>query len=219
MKEILSVIERAQEKCRKIILDVEQTGGLTRDRYVRLLSMQSHLTRGVQKHFFRIAGHPDLGKKPALRKFLVRFAHEEEFHFQLAEQDLRRMGAEPLGVMLDVKLWWAFFDSIIDEKPFMRLGATCILENITAGSRDELRRVLGSASFLNKSNTMFIEIHQHEGLPHGDQILEALEQADLNEWQLADLKEGARMGSVLFLRLLDWALLQSDEDVREKLCA
>src|SRR5689334_3018490 len=111
-------IEFAQTAFRNMLIAAGNDGGLTTDRYTRFLSMQHHLTKGVQRHFLIAASHPDLARRRKLRGFLVRFANEEELHFEIARQDLDRMEAPLLPRPFDVALWWAYFDSIIDTRPF-----------------------------------------------------------------------------------------------------
>jgi hypothetical protein len=46
----------------------------------------------------------------------------------------------------------------------------------------------------------------HEELPHGDQIIAALEEIHLADQELADLVTGARQGAIMYLRMAEWAL-------------
>src|SRR5690606_16063508 len=108
----------------------KQGDGLPLEAYRRYLSMQYHLTKGVQRHFMICASHPDFAHRPKLREFLFHFAEEEELHFKVAEKDLENLGSRPLPIPLDTRIWWAFFDTQVYERPLVRLGATCILENI-----------------------------------------------------------------------------------------
>ena len=206
MKQVLSVIHQVQADFLKILTELQATGGLTQERYVRFLSMQYHLTNGVQRHFFAMAANPAMAAKKSLRRFLLNFGDEEETHFQIAQKDIENLGQEILPVNLDVRLWWAFFDRIVNERPFIRLGATCILENISTGSGDIIKKLIGESGYLNPRNTRFLVIHQHEDLPHGAQIIEALEAADLNRDQLADLLNGAKWGSTMYLRMFHWVV-------------
>jgi len=168
--------------------------------------MQYHLTRGVQIYFMRAAAHRDLVRKKALRRFLFAFANEEEQHYLVAANDLSRMGLNLLAEPFDVTLWHAWFRAIIDERPFLRLGAACVLENLSGGhAREEVRLAL-RAPFLDEANTKFLVLHQHEKLPHGDQIVAAVRVAGLNEFQTRDLVAGARQGKILYLRMAEWAL-------------
>ena len=88
MKEILSVIESARLAFRGQLNNLIDSGGLTPERYQRFLSMQYHLTNGVQKHFFAVAAHPEFASRKALRKFLLNFGDEEESHYLIAKKDL-----------------------------------------------------------------------------------------------------------------------------------
>jgi hypothetical protein len=67
------------------------------------------------------------------------------------------------------------------------------------------RRLLEAAPFLNDRNTRFLQIHFHEDLPHGDQIIAALSSVTLSPDEDADLAAGARIGATCYLRLARWA--------------
>ena len=204
MNEVERIIANAQQRFREQLLAVEATGGLTIERYTRFLSMQFHLTNGVQKHFLRCAANSSMLGRKSLRKFLVSFAEEEEQHYLIAKRDLDNLGVELLPCPLDVALWWTYFDHLVDARPFVRLGATTILENISKGNNEIIRRLLGAATYLNPRNTRFVVIHQHEDLPHGDQILQVLAGADLSALDCRDLEEGADTGMIFYLRFFSW---------------
>jgi hypothetical protein len=204
---VLDIVELAKRVFAKRLTNLNLSGGLTREMYIRYLSFQYHLTKGVQRHFLKVAAHPRLSGKKRLREFLFKFGLEEESHYRVAEVDLDRMGEQPLPCPLDVSLWWAYFDQIVEQRPFVRLGATCVLENLGAGAGTLGHRLLDEASFLNKSNTRFLTIHFHEIFPHGAQIVEALQAASLEPRDVEELIEGAHIGSVMYLRMADWAML------------
>jgi hypothetical protein len=205
MQQVIEKVELAQQMFRNKLIWLSQNGGLTEERYVRLLTMQYHMTKGVQRHFLAVASHPDLARRRGFRKFLFDFANEEELHYQVAFKDLENLGTKPLDCPIDVKFWKTYFESILVEQPFIRLGGTCILENISTKAGDILQPLLKEAKFLNAKNTMFIVIHQHgEALPHGDQILEQLEKAKLEPHHIQDLLEGCRISTILYMRFLDW---------------
>lgn len=206
---ILSVVSQAQTQFRQKLERLEATGGLTLEQYVRYLSMQFHLTKNVQRHFFRAASHPSLATTK-LRDFLLAFGVEEELHYRIAQKDLENLGAELQPAPLDVQLWWAYFNSIIDSRPFVRLGATCILENLGSGSADIAKRLLQNAPFVSERTARFMQTHLHEDLPHGEQIMAALAASHLSLSDLSDLAEGAASGAILYLRMVDWALDSSD---------
>lgn len=210
MKTLLCIVETAQKIFRHKLEQVEMAGGLTREQYIRYLSMQFHLTKDVQRHFFVAASHASLAAKGRLREFLVAFGLEEEMHYRIAKKDLDNLGELLLPAPLDVRLWWAYFDSVITARPFVRLGATCILENLGSGSSDVAKRLLKSASFINERTSRFMQIHIHEELPHGTWIINILNDTNLDETNLADLEEGAKIGAILYLRMVDWALHMDD---------
>lgn len=205
MKQVIAQMKEAQELFRSKLEAMKENGGLTKERYIRFLSMQYHLTKGVQKHFMAVAANSVTAKKRNLRKFLINFAQEEEFHFEIAKADLKDLGQEPLPIPFDTQLWWNYFDSVIQTKPFIRLGATCILENIADGSADVLDEMIKTSSFLGPKNLRFLTIHRHgPNLAHGDQIIEALTEADLSEEETADVLLGAQRATVFYMRFAHW---------------
>lgn len=206
MHQVLSVVENAKRVFREDLERLASEGGMTESVYVRYLSFQYHLTKRVQKHFLAIASHHSMSGRRSLRDFLYRFALEEEPHFDIARHDLENMGKAVLACPLDVKLWWSYFDIIVQTRPFVRLGATCVLENLGAGAGELGHQLLNDAPFLTPNNTRFLEIHFHEELPHGDQIIAALKAVSLSEQELIDLAEGANTGAILYLRMARWAM-------------
>lgn len=215
MDVVIPIIEQAQKLFRTDLLRVIEAGSVDVDTYHRYLSFQYHLTKGVQRAFLKCAAHPSMSGKRSLRKFLFDFGLEEEPHFKVAELDLRNMNLQPLPCPLDVALWWSYFDEIVETKPFIRLGATCILENLGVGVKNEGREILSSASFLNEKNTRFLEIHFHEVLPHGDQIVGALNAVRLKDQEVKDVIEGANTGAIMYLRLARWALGTDDLTIKD----
>ena len=201
------VIAEAQQRLADLLSrSLGADGSLNRDQYTRYLSMQYHLTNDVQRYFITASAHRDLARRRGLRKFLFNFANEEEQHYLIAANDLRAMGASLHPLPFDVLLWHAYFQGIIVANPFLRLGAACILENLSSGPARPLVKQALRGPFLNKENTRFLVLHQHEANPHGDQFLEALEQADLEPRHWEALEQGARRGAVLYLRAAEWAL-------------
>ncbi len=206
ISKVLIIVEKAKSEFRDLLSKTQMTGGMTKEMYIRYLSFQFHLTKGVQRHFLKIAAHAELSRNRKLREFLFKFALEEEPHYRVAEVDLERMNETPLPCTLDVSLWWAYFDRIVEERPFVRLGAACVLENLGAGAGELGHRLLDECPFLTKANTRFLTIHFHELLPHGVEIVDAIRQAKLGDAAYADLCEGANIGAIMYLRLASWAL-------------
>jgi hypothetical protein len=178
----------------------------TRSQYVRYLSMQYHLTKGVQRYFLTIAAHHDFARRRQFRDFLIKFANEEELHYLVAANDLYKLGEMPIMMPFDVELWHAYFEKVTASRPFLRLGTACVLETISAGkARAWVKKAL-EGKFLTAENTKFLVLHQHETLPHGDQLIDAIKSGSLEDRHFADLIEGAKKGTVLYLRLAEWAL-------------
>ena len=206
MQAVLDVVAAAQGEFAALLERALTEGPLSVRQYQRYLSMQYHLTRGVQVYFLRAAAHRDLVRMKALRRFLCNFANEEEQHYLVAANDLSRMGLPLLAEPFDVTLWHAYFRAVVDDRPFLRLGAACVLENLSGGVAREATRVALRAPFLRADNTKFVVLHQHEKLPHGEQIIGALAAAHVDERQLRDLVSGARQATLLYLRMAEWAL-------------
>jgi hypothetical protein len=205
MNTILEKIKTAQSLFREKLETIQKSGGISKEQYVRFLTMQYHLTKGVQKPFYQIAQQSPIGRKKGLRSWLIGFAQEEEFHFEIAKADLKELGQIPGEMPLDTYLWWKYFDSIIETKPFIRLGATCILENISDGSADVLDALIKKSDFLNPKNLRFLIIHRHgPNLAHGQAIVQALSEADLNAEEIADVIHGCEVATVLYLRMAHW---------------
>jgi hypothetical protein len=206
MERLHPIIARAQEEFAALLSRSIGDGSISLRVYQRYLSMQYHLARGVQRYFIVGAAHSSLARRRSLRRFLFEFANEEELHYLVAANDLLKLGLGLLPEPFDVTLWHSYFEKTIVDRPFVRLGAACILENISAGpARGPVKAAL-SAPFLNRSNTKFLVLHQHETVPHGQQIIEALSQASLEPNQIEDLVQGARQGMVMYLRMAEWAL-------------
>ncbi|WP_043367477.1 iron-containing redox enzyme family protein [Belnapia sp. F-4-1] len=206
MERINAVVKEAQERFAVLLRSYLEHHGTTVDQYVRYLSFQYHLTRGVQRYFLAVAAHPDLAKRRKLRRFLTDFANEEELHYLVAASDLDALGLNPMPMPFDVELWHAYFTSIIAERPFVRLGAATVLENISDGPAKPWVVKALQGPFLRRENTKFLVLHQHETLPHGTQIMDAIAEAGLERRHFDDLVEGARKGAVLYLRMAEWAV-------------
>lgn len=208
---VREIVETAGDLFKKRMDHLLSSGeGLPKEKYVRYLSMQYHLTNGVQRPFMIVASHPSLARRKPLREFLFKFALEEESHFMVAKKDLENMGLEPMPIPAETEIWWAYFNSIIMDRPLIRLGATAVLENIGIKSHETVDKLFAKASYLTKTNTVFFQIHKHgPNLNHGAEIFEALEEADLSEEMLADVIKGAKIGTKLYLDMADWALGES----------
>lgn len=205
MGETLKVVGDARQRFESILSLLMQKSGLTPEVYQRFLSMEFHLTRDVQRYFITAAAHHSLRTMKGLRRFLLKLANEEELHYVVAGNDLQKLGLPILPMPFDVELWHAFFSQVVKERPFVRLGAAIVLENMASEKNHALLKKTLNQPFLNASNTKFLVLHMHETLPHGHQIIQAISDEALTLKQLADLAEGARKGAILYLRMVEWA--------------
>lgn len=206
LNELEALIAQSQDKFGAILRAYNRSDVSRIEVYQRYLSFQYHMTKGVQTYFFRVAASSRLARMRRLRKFFVTFANEEELHYLVAASDLQALNLNILPEPFDVTLWHAYFDAIVDARPFVRVGAALILENISDGSARPAVTEALSASFMTRENTKFLVLHQHETLPHGEQLLEAVTTSPLSDPDLDDLLLGARQGTVLYLRMVNWAL-------------
>jgi len=208
-KPLLELIGSAQAGFRARLDGLHKTqGGLERAQYVAYLSMQVHLTRNVQKYFYRIAAHPDVTTVSSLRKFLLRFGTDEAPHYKIALKDLADLGEKCLPKPFTVELWHAYFEKILDRRPFLRLGAACYLENLAGTSGEAISTLFAHSPYLRPANMRFFLIHKHESdkLDHGNQILNEMRSAKLSDAQWADLASGAEKAHVLYTMMVDEAL-------------
>lgn len=207
MEKINKSVEKAKEEFREFILASDiATTGLEKDQYTRYLQMQYHLVKDVQKQFYEIAGRPEIFNRRKFSEFLLEFGTEEGPHFKMAERDLRALETEVGESPFDVKLWWAYFSQMITERPFLRLGGTCVLENVGSAVGDLIDAAISKSDFLNQKNTTFLILHKHETLNHGEQILEALAGAELTPSEEEDVLRGIEESKTLFFRMFQWVL-------------
>ena len=71
----------------------------------------------MQQEFYTAAGVPDFNDRRRLRRFLIKFAEEEEPHYAIAADDLSLLGLKVTDIPIDVLLWKTFFESSASERP------------------------------------------------------------------------------------------------------
>lgn len=195
----------AQDYLLEMLQRFESKGEFPRDAYIRYLSNQYHLTRPVIAHFFVCAAHPSMTKRTKFREFLIEFGKEEELHYSIAATDLAALDAEPEQPIEAVLEWQKVFWSACLDKPMFRLGATCVLENITVKADKVLVKLLSGSKYLTPKNTVFVQIHRHgENLPHGDQILEELGKLNLTDEEAEQLRAGSQKAVELSKKFMDY---------------
>ena len=198
-----------REDMRAMVAQLVREGGLTEARYARLLSCFVHLTRGVQRHFFAVAGHDSLQKREELREFLLHFGKEEEWHWRVAVADLEALGYAVSEPPVEVDLWWSYFDRMVVERPFVRLGAAALLENLGDSVPSGGAGVM-SGPFLRPDTTRFYRIHSGDAHSHGAELLAALADANPTAMERADMVRGAEAARRLHLGALRSALFAPD---------
>jgi len=213
MHELRTVTKVAQTEFAALISRAIESGGVSMDAYARFLRMEHYLTRDVQQRFYQCAGASAMKPYPAIREFLVSFANEEAPHHQDAIDDLASMGSVLGSEPLDVALYHSFWRQWPPTRPFFRLGSTCVVENISGGdSSEKVLQVI--SSFRSKGlGVKFATDHAHVELKHGDGIVEVLERAALSESDYNDLVAGARIGAVMYLRMIKWCLQPDELDI------
>ena len=205
---LVSIIERAQNSYAEILREVHAGGGLRLDPYVRYLSMHYHLTSEVEQHFLLVVSHPSLVRRRRLRNFLNERAIDKASHFDLVKNDLRNLAADPLKIPVDGELWRAYFTPVAQSRPFARLGAAAVLENLPIQGNSFGLNMIQGATFLDRRNTSFIEKFFHTGTPLVAPTLQALRSVRLQKSEVADCLEGAAKGAILYLRMVAGVFLR-----------
>jgi hypothetical protein len=80
------------------------------------------------------------------------------------------------------------------------------LENLASDDNRDYLKSLLRAPFPNRSNTKFLVLHLHETLPHGAQILAALEAGSPQARHVTPMCQGLREGARMYLRIAEWSL-------------
>ena len=209
MHRLQSAVAQAQNRYALLLQAFLTTKVFDRATYQRYLSMHYHLSKGIQRDFMLAAAHSDLNKRRTLRAFLVDFANERELHYLVAANDLHMLGLDLLPEPLDATLWHAYFDKMLADRPFIRLGAACTVENISSGAAGPWTKTALAASFLNRDNTKYLALHAEDETAYGAHALAVMEASNLREHHIGDLVLGAKQGAVFYLRLMEWVLNQS----------
>jgi hypothetical protein len=120
MQNLSTLVSNAQQRFAKLLTCFLSTSAVTPLIYQRYLSMQYHLTKGVQRYFITAAAHESMRRMRPLRNFLLAFACEEEQHYLVAGNDLQKLGLEILPIPFDVVLWHSYFGEATVRVPFQR---------------------------------------------------------------------------------------------------
>ena len=175
--------------------------------YHRFLSFHYHLSHAAYGAFVRVADCPRISELPRFRRFLKTFAASQKMHHTATAVDLRALGLSILPRTFDVALWHGSLDTVAEERPFVRIGAAVIMENLP----DRIvGRELASARETDisqrENRDLLLVLHLLDTRGSGGRLLEALAEAPLTPQDLSELLLGAKLGTALYLRMIDWAL-------------
>ena len=207
MKSVELAITEAQINFDQLVARFTPNGEISKKQYARFLSMQYHLILNIQQQFLCCAGAWEMRKYTALRNHLVEMAFVEEPHYQLTLNDLKELGEALLPEPLDVILWHAFWRPLVQTHPFFRLGAICVLENISAGpAQNRIGQLLFKLSAKGYSLS-FAQLHHHtEETDHGKSLLTLIADAKPDASTVHEIRDGIKIATVLYLRAFEWAL-------------
>jgi hypothetical protein len=206
MKDVQDVLATASNQLEELLASSQKNGSINIDNYYRYLTMQYYLVKDVQVHFFRSAAHPALRHYVELRQFLINFAFAEEPGYEAARSDLEAMGKPVADCPLDMALWRLFFSAVIDAAPFVRLGATCLLQSLGEVASRHLQPLLMQSTFFSESNTKFLMLNFETQPSKVATLFDTISETNITSSEVRDLELGAKIGATLILRQMHWAL-------------
>lgn len=102
---------------------------LTRRQYVGLLGQLYHFSAAAQTHLRRVFNRID---DPALSRWFVQHAREENGHHRWAEQDLKDLGeAIPPPLPATLRLIRRIEEVAAGPRPYLVLGISSVAENLS----------------------------------------------------------------------------------------
>jgi hypothetical protein len=130
-----------------------------REFHLRMTSLQQTLAAGTRRRYLALATQLDLAGRGAMRDLVYRWAMEEELQEAFADGDSWRTEQEGLESPLDAKLWEAYFDAIVVERPWATLGAAAVWEAMSGvgATLGRERRLAGATASSGRSASHFSE--------------------------------------------------------------
>ena len=111
------------------VLSVLNGRRLTRREYVGLLGQLYHFSAAAQVHLRQVIDRVD---DPALSRWFVQHAREENGHHRWAEQDLRDLGQKiPLPLPATLRLIRHMEEVAGGPRPYLVLGISSVAENLS----------------------------------------------------------------------------------------
>lgn len=193
----------------RAVLEPFAASGISKMAYTQYLSDQAFMVRDVCPQMLAVASSPELAGRNSLRRFLIELALEEEAHHEIARTDLQSLDVEVRPPSLDARLWHLYSSALATSKPFQRLGVSVVLENSGAVVGSVVRTILAESPFLNAGNTKFVRAHLHDDIPHGEQLLRALDDGELDNSEIRTLETGIEDAGTMLARLLQSDLSRS----------
>jgi hypothetical protein len=186
---MLRVVEAARSRFHLLLADLAARGGLTLEQYRRYVVVRRYLTRTIRQEFLTVASHPRLADRRTLRDFLIRIAVEDEPEIDDRFGSLSARPCDDTECPLDVRLWSTCFQEVAPVRPFLALGAACVLQHLGTEPNHgaEGEALVGMTA-------------------RGDRMRHALEAVPLMPAEIDDLAQGAADGAVMYLRMERWAL-------------
>lgn len=210
MEEFISEVDETLDLFRQELEAVAADQDAGRQFLIRSLSLQHGLAKGERRRYLAMAAYFELLGASQLRDLLYRWAVETELYDDEARFELHAMDEEPLDCPLDAKLWGAYFDGIVLERPYVTLGATYALACLQTEAASSGRRLANEAPLPHESDSYARHGGSVAKSTRGSQIVEALRVSELDEDEWSDVVEGARTGGILGLRMARWAMVRSD---------
>ena len=181
------------------------TDKFSREFYVKFLSLHFHMINGSARHLMLIASHKDLTHRARLRGFLIDFALQHEKDHLLAESDLRQLGNKILPATLDIKLWWSYFNNIVEQRPFIRLGAAFTFEQAICQMTPMLEKIQDQCNFITPRSSQYLSLLvSPQYIERSQKLWEALQTSHLNVSQISDMQLGASECGTLYERMSQW---------------
>lgn len=206
MEDMIAEVDETLDVLRNELDAVTANQEAGRQFLIRSLSLQHRLAKGERRRFLAMAAYFELLGSYELRNLLHRWAVEVELHDDVARFELQEMDEKPHDCPLDAKLWGAYFDGIVLQRPFVTLGATYALACLQCEAAASGRRLASEEALPHESECNGQRSAEAAGSLRGSQIVEALQSDQPDHDELADIAEGVRTGTILGLRMARWAM-------------
>jgi hypothetical protein len=177
----------------------------SRELLVRTWSLRWSLAQGARRRWLALAAQFDFAGYGELCELISLWAVDDECCERVAEAALWELGADALAAPLDAKVWDAYLDAIVIEKPWLTLGAMGAWEELSVAAIE-----LGGRSGGLK---LLAAVQDDAGTSRGSELAETLRGAALEPEETEELLEGISVAGVMGLRMMRWALGREEATV------